>query len=211
MNDTPEAVAPADPVDALKSLEAPGPGRRLLRIFLAHTLAIVALLGIWAGVDAWQHVTHLAAAALLSVLAAAFAGATTTALVHEWGHYAGTRWCDASYTVPETTGLFLFNFDYAANDVRQFVIMSYGGQAGGALALLLLWLAVPLDTAGRAMLLCSGAGYVAFTIAFEWPLIARVRASGEPLRELATITRGDIYRFEAIGAATALLLWLVLA
>lgn len=206
-----DATDAPDPVAALKALEAPGPARRLFTHFLAHYVVVVGVLAIWAAADAWQHITQLRAAAWLSVASAMVAGAAVTAILHEWGHYLGARLSGAASEIPEKKGLLMFNFDFAKNTPRQFDIMSWAGQAGGALAIVLLWVAIPMDTAGRVMLLCSGIGYVAFTVAFEWPIIMRARQSGEPLAELAKVTRNYIQHSEAIGAATGLLVWLIAA
>ena len=182
-----------------------------IKLVAAHLLTGVALLSLWAATDAWQAVTGLRAAALLSVLAAIPAGVVFGTLVHEWGHFAGARLAGARYTVPDRLGLFVFNYDFGANSVSQFFTMSWGGQIGGALAVVLLWWALPLDTAGRAMIVAAAIGAFFFAGTIEWPVLSRTRSSGNPLAELAKIDRDVLYRGGSIGALAGLLAWALIA
>ena len=120
--DRPDSAAPG----------APGtPGNdadRRLMLVLAHLLAIVATFALWAAADAWQSATGIAAASVLSVLAAIPAGVVFATLVHEWGHFAGARVSGARYTVPRKVGLYAFDYDFSANSIPQFFSMSWGGQ-----------------------------------------------------------------------------------
>ncbi len=75
--------------------------------------------------------------------------------------------------------------------------MSHAGQAGSWLAVLLLYLAVPMDTAGRVMLVCAAIGSAVFAGLIEWPVLRRTRLSGNPLLELARIDRAGLYRSAA--------------
>lgn len=210
MDDAAQSATDAqDPGSLLTAREPPGPSRRMLTHFFGHFVICVGVFAIWAAADAWQQVTQLGAAAFLSVSTAILAGATIAALIHEWGHYVGARWSGSTYTGVEQFGLFVFNFDYSKNNPHQFDVMSWAGQAGGWLAVILLWLAVPMDSAGRVMLVCSAIGHTVFTAVFEWPVILHARNSRDPQLELSRITREDIYRYEAIGAGSAILLWLI--
>ncbi len=183
---------------------------RRVKLVLAHVFAAVAALSLWAAADAWQAATRLMAASLLSVFAAIPAGFVFATLVHEWGHFAGARVVGARYTVPEKIGLFAFNFDFGANSVRQFLSMSWGGQIGGAVSIGLLWAALPLDTAGRCMVVASAIGAFFFAGMIEWPVLARTRVSGNPLAELSRIDRATIYGSARTGLVAAVLSWLVL-
>jgi len=183
---------------------------RRVKLVLAHVFAGVAALALWAAADAWQAATGLAAASLLSVLAALPAGFVFATLVHEWGHFAGARIAGARYTVPEKVGLFAFNFDFGANSVQQFLSMSWGGQIGGAISIGLLWAALPLDTAGRCMVVASAIGAFFFAGRIEWPVLARTRVSGNPLAELSRIDRSTIYSSARTGLVATVLGWLVL-
>lgn len=183
--------------------------KRLLLV-VVHLLVAMAVTSMWGAADAWQEVSGLALAGLLSVATAFLAGFVLGTLVHEWGHLAGARVAGARYTIPAKPGLFVFDFDFAQNSPRQFLTMSWGGQVGGALAVLLLWLAVPLDTAGRAMLVSAAAGAAVFAAGIEWPVMGRVRAGGSPHEELAKIDRDVLYGSALKGLGATALLWLVL-
>jgi hypothetical protein len=193
---------------------APEPERRdgdkRLVLIGTHLLVGMLVLSMWAAADTWQAVTGLALAGLLSVLTAFLAGFVLGTLVHEWGHFLGARFAGASYTIPGKPGLFLFNFDFARNSASQFLTMSYGGQLGGALAVLLLWLAVPTDTAGRAMLVAAAGGAAVFAAAIEWPVIRAVRAGGEPGAALGKIDRSVLQGSALKGLLATALFWLLL-
>jgi hypothetical protein len=84
------------------------------------------------------------------------------------------------------------------------------GQLGGALAVLLLWLAVPTDTAGRAMLVAAAGGGAVFAAAIEWPVIRAVRAGGEPAAQLGKIDRAVLSSSALKGLVGTALFWLIL-
>ena len=196
---------------------APGPGMtategdRRLMLAVGHTLLGGGVFALWAAADAWQAVTGLFAAALLAVVMAVPAGAVFATLVHEWCHFLGARLAGARYRVPARFGLFVFDFDYAGNSVEQFRTMSYAGQAGSALGVLLLWFALPMDTAGRAMVVSAAVGSGVFGAMIEWPVLARVRAGATPLVALGGIDKDTLYRSAGTGAVAMLVLWLLLA
>lgn len=176
----------------------------------SHLLVAMLVLSMWAAADTWQAVTGFALASLLSVLTAFLAGFVLGTLVHEWGHFLGARRAGAGYTIPGKPGLFVFNFDFARNSPSQFLTMSYGGQFGGALAVLLLWLAVPVDSAGRAMLVAGAVGGAVFAAAIEWPVIRAVRAGGNPATELGRIDRAVLQGSALKGFVATVLFWFVL-
>ena len=176
----------------------------------SHLLVAMLVLSMWAAADTWQAETGFALASLLSVLTAFLAGFVLGTLVHEWGHFLGARRAGAGYTVPGKPGLFVFNFDFARNSPSQFLTMSHGGQLGGALAVLLLWLAVPTDTAGRAMLVAAAVGGAVFAAAIEWPIIRAVRAGGDPATELGRIDRAVLQGSALKGLLATALFWLLL-
>ena len=185
-------------------------GDKRLVLVGTHLLVAMLVLSMWAAADAWQAATGFALASLLSVLTAFLAGFVLGTLVHEWGHFFGARRVGASYTIPGKPGLFVFNFDFARNSASQFLTMSYGGQLGGALAVVLLWLAVPTDTAGRAMLVAAAGGGAVFAAAIEWPVIRAVRAGGEPATALGRIDRAVLQGSALKGLAGTALFWLIL-
>lgn len=182
---------------------------RRAKLVGGHLLIGVAALCLWAAADTWQAVTQLPVAALLSVLAAIPAGFVFGTLVHEWCHFAGARLSGARYTVPARFGLFVFDYDFRNNGLSQFFAMSYGGQAGSALAVLLLLVSVPTDTAGRAMLVAACVGAAVFGGMIEWPVLARTRRSGDPVGELAKIDKGTLYRSAGGASVATLAAWLL--
>ncbi len=205
-----DGPAPDASAEAARDSAGSAADRRAV-IVLAHLFAAVSAFSVWAAADAWQAVTRLPAAGVLSVLAALPAGFVFATLVHEWGHFTGARVSGARYTVPARVGLYAFDYDFGANSVPQFLAMSWGGQAGGVVAVLLLVVALPLDTAGRCMVVASAVGSFFFAGMIEWPVIARVRRSGNPLGELSRIDRGVIRRSAATGAVAVAAAWFVLA
>lgn len=182
---------------------------RRAKLVGGHLLIGVSVLCLWAAADTWQAVTQLPVAALLSVLAAIPAGFVFGTLVHEWCHFAGARLSGARYTVPSRFGLFVFEYDFRNNGLSQFFAMSYGGQAGSALAVLLLAIALPTDTAGRAMLLAACVGAGVFGAMIEWPVLARTRRSGDPVGELAKIDKATLYRSAGGASVATLAAWLL--
>jgi len=214
-DDTNGAAASAEAGSGAQESAAPVPPPRDLDLRLmllgVHALAAMVVLSMWGAADAWQRVSGLFMAGAVSVANAFLAGFVLSTLVHEWGHLAGARLAGARYTIPARPGWFVFNFDFAKNTPGQFLAMSWGGQAGGVLAVLLLWYAVPLDTAGRAMLVSAAIGAAVFAAGIEWPVMRRVRAGGRPQEELAKIDRAVLTGSALKGLAVTLLLWLVLA
>ncbi len=183
---------------------------RRAKLVGGHLLIGVTVLCLWAAADTWQAVTQLPVASLLSVLAAIPAGFVFGTLVHEWCHFAGARLSGARYSVPGRFGLFVFEYDFRNNGLSQFFAMSYGGQVGSALAVLLLAISLPTDTAGRAMLLAACVGAGVFGAMIEWPVLARTRRSGDPVGELAKIDKGTLYRSAGGSAVATLASWLLL-
>jgi hypothetical protein len=198
-----EAATPPPGAGAATDLD-----RRLMLVF-GQLLIGAAVLALWAAADAWQAVTGLFAAALLSVVLAVPAGLVFSTLVHEWFHFLGARLGGARYAVPARFGLFVFDFDYRASSVQSFRLMSYGGQAGSVVAVLLVWFALPMDTAGRVMLFCAAIGSGAFGALIEWPVLGRVAAGMDPLASLGRIDKALLYRSAGTASAITLALWLV--
>jgi hypothetical protein len=181
-------------------------GQRLAKLAGVHGLVLLAALVMFAAADSWHVVTGLGLASFLSVITAVLAGVTTATLVHEWFHYFGARYAIGKFDIPATPGLFVFNWDFANNSVRQFLIMSVAGSVGGVLSVLLLWHAVPADSIGRAALRSAAIASVIYSAMIEWPVISRVRAGGEPLAELSKIDKQLLTRsFIVAGVAIIVL------
>jgi len=199
------------PASAGAGASGPRDSDRRLLLVGTHLLAAMLVLSMWGAADGWHAATGLGVATVLSLPTAFLAGFVLGTLVHEWGHFLGARLAGASYTIPGKPGLFLFNFDFARNSPAQFLAMSYGGQLGGALAVVLLWLTVPTDNAGRALLVAAAGGAAVFAAAIEWPVIRAVRAGGEPATELRRIDRALLQGSAWKGLAATVVLWLLLA
>jgi len=177
---------------------------RLARLAAVHLLVWLVAFSLFAATDSWSALTGLGLAALLSVITGILAGLATTTLVHEWFHLLGARYCGARYDIPASAGLFVYDWDFTANSPRQFLVMSVAGSIGGALAVVLLWLSLPTDTAGRAAVLAAAISSFAFAAAIEWPVLLRTRSGGDPLAELSKTDKGVLTRSFLIGSAVGL-------
>jgi hypothetical protein len=184
-------------------------GQRLAKLAGTHALVFLLALSAFAAADSWNTVTGLGIAGLLCIITAALAGVTTATLVHEWFHYLGARSFGAKFGIPSRQGLFVFNWDFGGNSVRQFLFMSVAGSVGGVLSVLLLWQAVPADTWGRAVLRGAAVASVIYSAMIEWPVIQRVRRGGEPLAELSKIDKALLSRsFLIAGVAGIVMSWI---
>ena len=132
--DAPKADAPAPPA--------------LWKPALRDVSVVLAALSLFAAADAWYEITGLRFAAVLSALDGILVGALITALIHEWGHFAGARWSGAIAPLGKPSSLPLFVFDMERNEPSQFQAMSVGGNTAHWLTFLVLCLALPIETAG---------------------------------------------------------------
>ena len=185
-------------------------GMRLARLASTHALVFVVALSLFAAADSWSTVTGLGIATVLCVVTGALAGITITTLVHEWFHYLGARYSGAAYDIPDKQGLFLYNWDFTHNSVRQFLMMSVAGSVGGILALSILWTSVPADSWGRAALQGGAIASVVFAAYIEWPVIRRVRISRDPLAQMSKIDQRVLSRSFAVSSTAGVLMALVL-
>jgi hypothetical protein len=142
---------------------------------------------LWAAADSWYLLSGLNAAALLSLITALLAGLAVTTVVHEWAHYLGARYAKAQYKPAKRAGFFIFDYDFAANNLAQFRSMSLAGQFGSWLAVGLIYLSIPTDNPGRIMLLSAAIGAAIYAGYIELPVIRRAQLSGDPLAELSKI------------------------
>ena len=177
-------------------------GIRLAKLAAAHTLALLLSLSMFAAADAWTAVSGLTLASLLAVVTGALAGVVIANVVHEWFHLLGARVTGARYSIPDKLGLFLYDWDFSQNNSRQFLVMSLAGTAGSVLAMILLFMAVPFDTWGRAALLAGAIASFVFGSFIEWPVIRRTRRTGKPMDELAKINGAVLSRSFTAAALT---------
>ena len=166
---------------------------------------------LWTAADSWYLLTGLAIASGLAVVTGALAGLVVSTVVHEWSHFAGVVLSGSAYKIPKKYGLFVYDFDFKNNSVRQFNIMSLAGQAGSWAAVIALSLLIPLDNPGRLMLVCGAVGAAVYGGVIEWPVIRRTQRSGKPLEELSKIDASVLNRGAIWGLGSGLGLWLLLA
>lgn len=169
-----------------------------------HFVIWLGALAVFAAADSWSAVTGLQFAAFLAVLAAIVAGTTSTTLIHEWFHFLGARVSGGRYGIPAKKGLFVFDWHYGENSLKQFYIMSVAGSLGSAVGITLLWIAVPTDTPARAALTAAAVASFAYGAVIEWPVLKRTRISGDPLAELSKIDTGVLTRSFLIALTVGL-------
>lgn len=189
----------------------PRDGLNLIKHAGVHFVIGISALSLWAGADAWYLATGLALASFLAFSTAIVAGVVVATLIHEWFHFAGAVFSGSKYRIPRKTGVFVYNFDYENNSVAQFNVMSLAGQLGSWLAVIGLFILVPMDNPGRWMLLAAAIGSAVFGGAIEWPVLLRTRSSGNPLAELGKITPAVFNRSLLIGTGSGLLAWYTLS
>lgn len=184
---------------ATESVAEENPQLALTKHAATHLSVWLLVFTLYAAADSWYLLTDLGLALLLSVITGLLAGITTTTLVHEWFHLLGAWRSGGAYSIPAKPGLFVYDWKFAENTVGQFNIMSTAGSLGGAIAVLLLWYALPVPNPGRAAVLAGAVASFAFAGAIEWPVLARTRDSGDPLAELSKITPAVLWRSLLVG------------
>ena len=172
-----------------------------------HLGVALALFTLWAASDTWYLMTGFGVAKAQNIALAAITGAALTTLIHEWSHFLGACLARARYAVPDRFGLFIYDFDFDANSLHQFNLMSIAGQIGSWFGVLVLSNAVPMDTAGRVMLVGGAVASAIFAGMIELPVLLRAQASGDPLGELARIDYSALRRSALGGISGGLLLW----
>lgn len=175
---------------------------RLVRLAGAQGGFLLLSLCLFAAADSWTAITGLAFASLLGVVTGLLAGLTMTTVIHEWFHLLGARVSGGAYNIPAKVGLFVYDWNFDSNSVKQFYIMSVAGSVGGALSVYLLWNSVPADTLGRASLRGAAVGAFVYAAIIEWPVLLRTRSSGLPLVELSKIDKQVLTR-ALIGAVVS--------
>lgn len=174
-------------------------------------------LGVWvlavclfAASDSWAQLTGWQLASVLNVLTGVIAGFVTVNLLHEWFHYLGARATSASYSLNPKPSMFIYDWKFEENSLKQFYIMSIAGTVGGIVAVLLIFNAVEANSAGRAALVGGAVASFALGSIIEWPVLARTRHSKDPLAELAKLTPSRLGRAAAGSAIAGLATWALL-
>lgn len=174
-------------------------------------------MGVWivtfclfAASDSWAQLTGWQLASVLNVLTGFMAGFVTVNLLHEWFHYFGARATSASYTLNPKPSMFIYDWKFEENSLKQFYIMSIAGTVGGIAAVLLIFNAVEANSAGRAALVGGAVASFAFGSIIEWPVLARTRRSRDPLAELSKLNPIALGRAGAGSALAGLATWALL-
>lgn len=174
---------------------------------LAKDIAVVfAALSLWAAADTWYEVSGLWLAQIVSIGDAIVVGLLLAALFHEWGHYAGAQFAKAKSPRVNSSGLslFRFNFKYAENDHKQFHWMTGGGHVMHWSLLILLLIALPLDSLGRIALVGAVFGFVAFASIIEYNIVRDTWAGADPETRVNAITKADFKQATIVGTLAGL-------
>ena len=184
---------------------------RLLNAIKYHGLAFLGAITLWGAADAWAQTSGLYIATIISVLNAFAAGSIISILFHEWGHFIGARLAGSySPLVPKPTGAFIFGFNFEKNTNDQFLSMSLGGPIANWLLVLLVFALIPMDSAGRAMLLAVTLANAISVCIFELPIVKRTMDGGDPESELnAGLSNGSGDKGKVWGYGVGALVWLL--
>jgi hypothetical protein len=171
-------------------------------VALRDLALVAAALSLWAAADAWYLLTGLEFANSLAIVDGILVGLALASLGHEWGHYAGARATDAKARLVRTDALSLlrFRYDMEANDSRQFNAMSIGGNVAHWSVVVLLFLALPMDSPGRIALIAGAFGFAIFATVTEAPVIARSARGMSPRESLGLLDRERLIKNGFVGA-----------
>ena len=210
MSEAEESETTSEPLEA--EAEPRTKDESSLLLLASRDVALAAgLLSLFAAADAWHLLTGSGLAGFLSILDGLIVGVGVTSLAHEWGHYSGARWSGAQVPLKSVRSFpQVFNFDYQKCEPGHFMGLSIGGNVGHWLMVVLLALFLPLDTTGQIALLSGSVGFAVFGSTVEFPVIARARTGASPLESLSVISSNFLQKNGAMGAAAALLVFLVL-
>jgi len=135
-------------------------------------------------------------------------GVVLGTLAHEWGHFAGARLAGGIAPTRRIRSLFpMFDLDLHKSDPKAFRAMSVAGNVAHWAVVLLVALALPLDSPGRLALLASSFGFAVSASTTELPIIRRAYAGASPVESFAGLTGDKLRRDRWIGAGAGLLLF----
>ncbi|MDY0007118.1 MAG: hypothetical protein RBS22_09850 [Spongiibacteraceae bacterium] len=173
-----------------------------------HLAAALVAIGVWAALDSWRLLTGLSIASGLSVLAAVAAGMWLSHQAHEWSHFLGARLCRAVSPVKSQPAFLIYDYDFSRNTPEQFLVMSVAGSLGNLALALLIAIAIPMDSAGRAMLLAAVIAMAVYVALLEFPVIHRAWRERNPLAALqAGFTPAAFNRATVAAIAAGLVVW----
>lgn len=158
-------------------------------------------LSLWGAAETWHAVTGLWLAQAVAVIDGVLAGAVVAFLLHEWGHFAGALLSRAEITVkaPTKRALLVFDYDYHANDSRQFRWMTLGGHVGHWGALILLIIAVPMGSLSSVVLVSTAFGFVVFASVIEVPVLKDTWSGADPQQRLSQLSGGTLRHSAVVG------------
>ncbi len=178
----------------------------LIGMILRDLAVVFAAVSLWAAADTWYQVTGLWLAQVIAIGDAILVGLLLASLFHEWGHYAGSVASGAKTTrvLPQGLSFFRFNFEYEHNDHRQFHWMTYGGHIFHWFILIVLLIALPLDSLGRIALVSAVFGFIVFATFIEYNIVKDTWAGADPKARLDELTEKDIQKSAFIGGLSGL-------
>lgn len=150
-----------------------------------HLAAALTAFGIWAALDSWRLLTGLTIASVLSMVAGIAAGMGLSHQAHEWSHFLGARLFGAVSPVKERPAFLMYDYDFKRNTPEQFLAMSVAGSVGNWGLVLLVALTIPMDSAGRAMLLATTIAMGVYVAVLEFPAIRHALRERDPLAAMA--------------------------
>ncbi len=187
------------------------PVTRISKLALAHASIWLVVFCLFAAAESWQQLSGLGIATLLAILSGAAAGFATTNFIHEWSHLLGAVVAGGRYKIPDKVGMFVYDWDFEANNNPQFFTMSIAGSVGGVISVIVLWQALDLSSAGQMAVIAGAIASFIFGAIIEWPVLLRTRRSGEPLVELSKIDPGVLLRATLGSGAGGLVTYLLLS
>ena len=179
---------------------------KLTGMILKDLALVFAALSLWAAADTWYAVTGLWLAQVIAVGDAILVGLLLASLFHEWGHYSGAIAANAKAcrVEPQLGSFFRFDFDYQENDHRQFHWMTYGGHIFHWGILIILLIALPLDSLSRIALVGSVFGFIVFATFIEYNIVKDTWAGADPGERLQQLTAKDFQQAMMAGGLAGL-------
>tara|TARA_R110002110_G_scaffold205066_7_gene417318 strand:+ start:475918 stop:476469 length:552 start_codon:yes stop_codon:yes gene_type:complete len=112
-------------------------------------------------------------------------GLALSHIIHEWGHYLGARISGSKLSIKKRMAPLFFDFDYSANNARQYLYLSIGGLLGNIVLLLALLLWMPLTSLASVSLLAAVLGQLIYVLILELPISLGILAGRDPLTVLS--------------------------
>ena len=164
---------------------------RIRRIGSWHISAAFAALAIWGSANFWAMNSQLIIAHVTALVLAVAAAKIMGSIIHEWDHFTGAKLSGAIAPVlaKPRRFYFMFEFDMQNNTSNQFIAMSLGGILANWLLVVLLLIAIPLNTFAAAMLVAVATATAINVSMFEVPIAMAVRAGADPEETLQTRLR----------------------